>query len=156
VRLQLLAVGQKMPAWVAQGYRDYAGRMPPELRLELTELPSGDRGKGANVDRAREVEGQRLLAAAARGARIIALDPLGRQETTEQLSGRMSGWLQDGRDVALLVGGPDGLDQACLEAADQRWSLSQLTMPHMLVRVVLAEQLYRAWSILANHPYHRS
>lgn len=155
MRLQLLAVGQKMPAWVAVGYQEYASRMPPELRLELVELQSGDRGKGANVNRARDVEAQRLLDAVPRGARVIALDPGGRQQSTGQLSRHMAGWLQDGRDIALLVGGPDGLGDACLEAADQRWSLSELTLPHMLVRVVMAEQLYRAWSILANHPYHR-
>lgn len=155
MRLQLVAVGQKMPAWVAAGYQEYAARMPPELRLELVELQPGDRGKGANVNRARDVEAQRLLDAPSRGARIIALDPSGRQQSTEQLSRCMADWLQDGRDIALLVGGPDGLGDACLKAADQRWSLSELTLPHMLVRVVVAEQLYRAWSILANHPYHR-
>ena len=155
MRLHLLAVGRKMPGWIAEGFREYAGRMPPELRLELVELAPGDRGGGGRVDRAREVEAGRLLGAVPRGARIIALDAGGREETTEQLARRMSGWLQEGRDMALLVGGPDGLAPECLARSEYRWSLSRLTLPHMLVRVVVAEQLYRAWSILANHPYHR-
>lgn len=155
MRLHLLAVGQKMPGWMAEGFREYAGRMPPELRLELVELAPGDRGRGGSVDRAREVEAGRLLGAVPRGARVIALDAGGREETTEQLARRMSGWLQEGRDMALLVGGPDGLAPECLARSEYRWSLSRLTLPHMLVRVVVAEQLYRAWSILANHPYHR-
>lgn len=155
MRIRLLTVGRRMPVWVETAFREYAGRMPPELRLELMEIAPGDRGKGASVDRAREVEARRLLDAVPRGARIIALDAAGRQDSTEQLSRRMADWLQDGRDVALLVGGPDGLDASCLRAADHCWSLSRLTLPHMLVRVVLAEQVYRAWSILANHPYHR-
>jgi len=155
LRLHLLAVGRKMPGWIAEGFREYAGRMPPELRLELVELAPGDRGGGGRVDRAREVEAGRLLGAVPRGARIIALDAGGREETTEQLARRMSGWLQKGRDMALLVGGPDGLAPECLARSEYRWSLSRLTLPHMLVRVVVAEQLYRAWSILANHPYHR-
>ncbi len=155
MRLHLLAVGRKMPGWIAEGFREYAGRMPPELRLELVELAPGDRGGGGRVDRAREVEAGRLLGAVPRGARIIALDAGGREETTEQLARRMSGWLQKGRDMALLVGGPDGLAPECLARSEYRWSLSRLTLPHMLVRVVVAEQLYRAWSILANHPYHR-
>ncbi len=144
-----------MPRWVAQGYQEYAGRMPRELRLDLRELASGDRGKGANPARAREVEGQRLLQAVPKGARVIALDGGGRRIDTEALAEAMREWLQDGRDVALLIGGPDGLDDGCLNAADQRWSLSPLTLPHMLVRVLVAEQLYRAWTLITGHPYHR-
>ncbi len=155
MRVYLMAIGQKMPRWVADGFAEYAGRMPPECRLELIELPSGDRGKGANPGRAREVEGRRLLDAAPKGAGLIALDLQGRQFSTEQLAETMAGWLQGGRDMALLVGGPDGLSPEVLQAVEQRWCLSRLTLPHMLVRVFLAEQLYRAWSILANHPYHR-
>ncbi|MFV8835871.1 23S rRNA (pseudouridine(1915)-N(3))-methyltransferase RlmH [Aquisalimonas sp.] len=155
MRVQVTAVGQKMPRWVAQGYQEYAGRMPRELRLDLRELASGDRGKGANPARAREVEGQRLLQAVPKGARVIALDGGGRRIDTEALAEAMREWLQDGRDVALLIGGPDGLDDGCLNAADQRWSLSPLTLPHMLVRVLVAEQLYRAWTLITGHPYHR-
>lgn len=155
MRIHLIAIGQKMPGWVAEGFADYAGRMPPECRLELVELAPGDRGKGANPARAREVEGRRLKETLPKGARVIALDLGGKQWSTEDLSGQLSGWLQGGSDIALLVGGPDGLAPDILQRADQRWCLSRLTLPHMLVRVFVAEQLYRAWSILSNHPYHR-
>ncbi|MCP1673906.1 23S rRNA (pseudouridine1915-N3)-methyltransferase [Natronocella acetinitrilica] len=155
MRLQIIAIGQKMPAWVADAYADYAGRMPPELRMELRELPPGDRGRGGNPTRARDIEGQRIIKALPAGARTVALDLGGRQETTERLAQRLSDWMLDGREIALVIGGPDGLAPEVLAAAEHRWCVSRLTLPHMLVRVVLAEQLYRAWSILANHPYHR-
>lgn len=155
MRVQLTAVGQKMPRWVADGYAEYAGRMARELRLELREIQPGDRGRGGRPERAREIEGQRLLQAVPRGAGIIALDGGGRAMDTPALAEAMRGWLHQGRDVALLVGGPDGLAPECLATAQHRWSLSSLTLPHMLVRVLVAEQLYRAWTILAGHPYHR-
>lgn len=155
MRVQVTAVGQKMPRWVADGYKEYAGRMPRELRLDLRELAPGDRGKGGNPARAREVESERLLQAVPKGARVIALDGGGRRVDTPALADAMREWLQDGRDVALLIGGPDGLDESCLQAADHCWSLSPLTLPHMLVRVLVAEQLYRAWTLLTGHPYHR-
>ena len=155
MRLRIIAIGRKMPGWVAAGFAEYAGRMPPHLGLELRELQPGDRGKGANAADAAAVEARRMLEAIPAGSRVVALDREGRQESTEQLAGRMSGWMQDGRDISLLVGGPDGMTPSLLAAADQRWCLSRLTLPHMLVRVVLAEQLYRAWTILGNHPYHR-
>ena len=155
MRLQLTAVGQRMPDWVASGFATYARRMPPELQLELREVPSGDRGRGADIRRAREVEGDRLLAAAPRGALGVALDAGGRALTTEQLAATLSDWMQQGCDVALYIGGADGLCDRVLAASRLRLSLSAMTFPHMLVRVLLAEQLYRAWSILARHPYHR-
>lgn len=155
MRVQLTAVGQKMPRWVADGYGEYAGRMPREMRLELREIQPGDRGRGGDAARAPAIEGQRLLQAVPKGARVIALDGGGRAVSTEMLATEMQGWLQGGQDIALLVGGPDGLDPACLVTAQQTWSLSPLTLPHMLVRVLVAEQLYRAWSILQGHPYHR-
>lgn len=155
MRLQVTAVGQRMPDWVGVGFATYARRMPPELQLELREVPSGDRGKGADVRRAREVEGERLLAAAPRGALGVALDARGRALTTGQLADALADWMQQGCDVALFVGGADGLCDRVLEASRLRLSLSRLTFPHMLVRVLMAEQLYRAWSILARHPYHR-
>jgi 23S rRNA (pseudouridine1915-N3)-methyltransferase len=154
VRLRLVAVGTRMPGWVEAGFEEYAGRMPRECRLELRALALGRRGRGGSATRAIAEEGERLLAASA-GCVRVCLDVRGRAVDTPGLARRLAAWLQGGRDVALLVGGPDGLAEACLEAADWRWSLSPLTLPHGLVRVLIAEQLYRAWSLLAGHPYHR-
>lgn len=144
-----------MPAWVEAGYTEYARRLPAECVLRLTEIAAGRRTKGADLRRLTEKEGEQMLAAVPRGARVVALDVGGRGWSTEQLAEQLRGWLADGRDLALLVGGPEGLAPACLAAAGERWSLSPLTLPHPLVRVVLAEQIYRAWSLLAGHPYHR-
>jgi 23S rRNA (pseudouridine1915-N3)-methyltransferase len=155
MRLHLLAVGQRVPAWVDAGYRDFARRLPPECSLQLTEIAAGRRSKGSDIARVIEAEGEKLLAAVPAGARVVALDVAGEQWDTRQLSLRLDRWLHEGRDVALLVGGPDGLSRACLEAAEPVWSLSPLTLPHALVRIVIAEQLYRAWSLLRGHPYHR-
>lgn len=143
-----------MPDWVAAGVREYAGRLPGNL-LQLVELPLGTRTKAGDPRRAQAEESQRLLKAIPGGARVVALDPRGRSLSTEALAGKLDGWLQEGRDVAFLVGGPEGLSAECLARSEERWSLSALTFPHMLVRVILAEQLYRAWTILRNHPYHR-
>lgn len=156
MKLRLLAVGQKMPAWVEAGYAEYANRMPPETRLELVEIPLAQRSKSQAVEKAIAAEGQRMLAACNERDRVIALDVRGKPWSTEQLAAQLAEWMQDGRDVSLLVGGPDGLSQDCLERAERRWSLSPLTLPHPLVRILLAEQLYRAVSILKNHPYHRA
>jgi len=154
--ITLIAVGTRMPAWVSEGYREYARRLPRECALHLTEIPLGQRPRSGSVERAVAEEGRRMLAATAAGQRVIALDVAGRGWSTVELAEQLSSWLQDGRDVALLVGGPDGLAADCLQRAQQRWSLSPLTLPHPLVRVVLAEQLYRAWSIISGHPYHRA
>ncbi|KAA6187269.1 23S rRNA (pseudouridine(1915)-N(3))-methyltransferase RlmH [Thiohalocapsa marina] len=159
MRIRLLSVGRRMPGWVADGYAEYARRMPPECALELVEIEPGQRGRGrlgaAELDRLRRDEGERLLKAVPNGALVVALDVRGRPWSTEQLAQQLDGWLGSGRDPALLVGGADGLAESCLARAEQRWSLSPLTFPHPLVRVILAEQLYRAWSILSGHPYHR-
>lgn len=149
MRLRLIAVGTKMPGWVRQGWDDYARRMPRECRLELREIALARRGRGA------EEEGERILAALQRGTQVIALEVGGRQHDTPELARKLGLWLQAGRDVEFLVGGPDGLSAACRERADEAWSLSPLTFPHALVRILLAEQLYRAWTILQGHPYHR-
>jgi 23S rRNA (pseudouridine1915-N3)-methyltransferase len=154
VRLRLVAVGTRMPGWVDEGFREYAGRMPRECRLELREVALGRRSRGSDTARAMADEGERLLAASADCLRVC-LDVRGTQVDTPGLARRLAGWLQGGRDVALLVGGPDGLAEPCLQAAKWRWSLSPLTLPHGLVRVLLAEQLYRAWTVLSGHPYHR-
>ena len=152
----ILAVGQKMPAWVEQGYQEFAHRMPVEARLEIKEIAPGKRGKNADIRRIVEEEGQKIIAAIPRGAHIVVLDVKGKSYSTEQLAGRMDEWMHCGQDICLLVGGPEGLSQACREMANEKWSLSSLTFPHPLVRVILAEQLYRAWSVLRNHPYHRA
>lgn len=145
-----------MPDWVQSGITEYAARLPREWRLELVELPLAKRGRKPLPDRLRAAEGRHLLSAVASDARLIALDERGRQWTTRQLAERLGTWLQDGRDLVLAIGGPDGLDDAVLARADWHWSLSKLTLPHPLVRIVLLEQLYRAWSLHTNHPYHRA
>jgi len=155
MRIVLIAVGSKMPAWVEQGYQEYARRLPADCTLQLVEIPAGKRGKGADIARITRQEGEKMLAAVPKGAHIVTLEVTGRTWSTENLSAELDNWLHDGCDVALLVGGPEGLAAECVAQAKQRWSLSPLTLPHPLVRIVAAEQLYRAWSILQNHPYHR-
>jgi 23S rRNA (pseudouridine1915-N3)-methyltransferase len=156
MQIHLIAVGTRMPAWVTSGYEEYVRRMPHECRLRLVELALSRRGKNRSAQQNRREEGKAMLAAIPAQATVIALDVRGKAWSTGTLAARLQDWLQGGRDVALLVGGPDGLDDACLERADLRWSLSALTLPHALVRVLLAEQLYRAWTVLQGHPYHRA
>ncbi|MGL5768240.1 MAG: 23S rRNA (pseudouridine(1915)-N(3))-methyltransferase RlmH [Plesiomonas shigelloides] len=155
MKLQLVAVGTKMPAWVETGFQEYVRRFPKDMPFELLEIPAGKRGKNADIKRILEKEGEQTLAAIPKGNRIVTLDIPGKPWTTEQLAEQLERWKQDGRDVSFLIGGPEGLAPSCNAAADQSWSLSPLTLPHPLVRVVVAESLYRAWSITANHPYHR-
>ncbi|MDF2179336.1 23S rRNA (pseudouridine(1915)-N(3))-methyltransferase RlmH [Aliiglaciecola sp. CAU 1673] len=155
MRMQLVAVGTKMPAWVEQGYQEYARRFPPDMPLQLTEIGAGKRGRNADIARILQKEGEQMLAAIPKGNRIVTLEVSGRPWTTEQLATEMQKWQMDGRDVSLLVGGPEGLAPQCIDASEQKWSLSALTLPHPLVRIVLAESLYRAWSVNSNHPYHR-
>ena len=145
-----------MPVWVNEGYREYARRLPRECRLKLTEIPLGQRTRSKTAQRAVAEEGKRMLAEVSHGEHVIALDVNGRSWSTEQLAGQFQQWTQGRRDINLLVGGPDGLSATCLERAQQRWSLSPLTLPHPLVRVLLAEQLYRAWTVMVGHPYHRA
>jgi len=156
MRIHVIAVGQKMPGWVEQGYREYAQRLPAETRLELKEIAPGKRGKNADIARIVQDEGQRMQAAIPKNSRIVSLDVGGSCWSTEQLAQRLDDWMQSGQDVSLLVGGPEGLSDDCRSLAQESWSLSPLTFPHPLVRVILAEQLYRAWSVLRNHPYHRA
>ncbi len=156
MNIYLISVGNRMPRWVVEGYEEYARRMPGECTLRLIEVSPGHRGKGADIRRTLRDEGERMLKAIPKNCRVLALDVQGRAWSTEQLSAKLANWMADGLELALLVGGPEGLAPACLERAEGRWSLSLLTMPHPLVRVVLAEQLYRAWSLLRNHPYHRA
>lgn len=145
-----------MPAWVTAGYTEYARRLPHECSLQLVEVPVSKRRKSLPAARAMQEEGQLMLAAIPAGCLVIALDVTGKTWSTEVLAERLQNWMAGGRDVALLVGGPDGLASECLACSDMTWSLSALTYPHALVRIILAEQLYRAWSINVGHPYHRS
>lgn len=144
-----------MPRWVEQGYGEYAKRLPPECALTLTEIDAVRRTKSASVAQAREEEGRRILKAIPKGAAAVALDERGKAWSTEALAAELERWMADGRDRALLVGGADGLAADCLARCESRWSLSPLTFPHPLVRVILAEQVYRAWSLIQGHPYHR-
>jgi len=154
LRLTILCVGHRPPAWIQDGFNEYAKRMPAEARLELVELKPEERS-GTSADKAKANEGERILAALPRGATVLALDERGKSVTTQGLSVMLSEWMRDGSHPAFVIGGADGLSDAVKERADKLISLSALTLPHALVRVVLAEQLYRAWSILARHPYHR-
>lgn len=144
-----------MPGWVTEGYQEFAKRLPPECRLNLIELPLGKRSKGSDPARAVREEGEGMMNAIPKDSHIVALDVGGAPWSTEQLSRELDSWLQSGRNVALLIGGPDGLSEPCIKSAQALWSLSELTLPHALVRIIVAEQIYRAWSILHNHPYHR-
>jgi len=156
MQIHLIAVGTRMPAWVGEAYREYVRRLPRECSLRLVEIPLCKRTKNSSAERAREEEGRLLLDAIPADCLVLALDVQGQSWSTEKLVTNLQSWLQSGRDVALLVGGPDGLSTSCLSRADRRWSLSALTFPHSLVRIVIAEQLYRAWTVLSGHPYHRS
>ncbi|MEK7816442.1 MAG: 23S rRNA (pseudouridine(1915)-N(3))-methyltransferase RlmH [Pseudomonadota bacterium] len=155
MQIHLIAVGERMPAWVEAGYHEYAKRLPHECRLTLREIPAGRRTKGADLKRLIEQEGARQLAAIPAGCRVVALDRGGRQMDTEQLATELKKRLAGGQNLALLIGGPEGLAPQCLKRADDTWSLSALTLAHPVVRVVLAEQLYRTWSIVKGLPYHR-
>lgn len=155
MRVRLLAVGTRMPAWVTQGVEEYRKRLPRDFALEVEEIAPGQRGKNADIPRAMAQEAERLRARLRGDEHVVALEVGGKPWSTEQLAEQAEGWRLEGRDVVLLVGGPDGLEAGLSASADQRWSLSPLTLPHPLVRILLAEQLYRAWTLMVGHPYHR-
>ncbi|MAD46203.1 MAG: 23S rRNA (pseudouridine(1915)-N(3))-methyltransferase RlmH [Oceanospirillaceae bacterium] len=155
MKLRLLAVGQKMPQWVEQGFGEYAKRLPSDCSIELVEIAPGHRGKNTSKDKAMQQEADALRKAIRPQDHVVALDVKGASWTTAQLASQLENWRMQGGDIALLVGGPDGMTPEVLALARQRWSLSALTLPHPLVRVLVAEQLYRAWSILQGHPYHK-
>ena len=156
MRARLIAVGERMPAWVAEGFGEYRKRLAHDLPLELIELKPGLRGKGRDDSRAMADEGAAILAALPRDTHVVALDGRGKTWSSEELATQLAAWRMSGRDLAFLIGGPDGHAAEVLTRADQRWSLGPLTLPHMLVRLVLAEQLYRATTLLVGHPYHRA
>ena len=154
MRLGIVAVGQRVPAWAQTAWDDYAKRLPPELKVELKAIKTEPRGS-KTVQTLQAAERERIEAAIPRGVRRVALDEHGTRLTTPALAARLKDWQLGGDDVALVIGGPDGLDPALLQSAHERIRLSDLTLPHALVRVLLIEQLYRAWSVNAGHPYHR-
>jgi 23S rRNA (pseudouridine1915-N3)-methyltransferase len=155
VRLVVVAVGQRLPAWAQAAWDEYAKRFPPEARLELQAVKAEPRSSGKAASTLMAAEAARLRAACPKGARRVVLDEKGGALTTKQLAERLAFWLGDGRDVAFVIGGPDGLDAALKAEADEKLRLSDLTLPHAFVRPLLAEALYRAWSLHAGHPYHR-
>ena len=154
MQIHLIAVGNKMPNWVQQGYNEYAKRLPRECDLVLREIPP-DKRRSGDISRITKEEGERMLTALPPRAHVVTLDIPGRPWTTEDLAKSLERWLANGQPVALMVGGPEGLSQDVRDKAQESWSLSPLTFPHPLVRVIVAEQIYRAWSLLNNHPYHR-
>ncbi len=154
MKLLLVAVGQRLPAWADEAYQDYAKRFPPDLRLELKAVKAEPRN-GKTPEQLMAAEAVRIEAALPKGVRRVVLDEHGTRLTTLQLAQRLIAWTSDGRDVALIVGGPDGLAPALKGTADETLRLSDLTLPHAFVRVMLAEALYRAWTVTINHPYHR-
>ncbi len=156
MRIRIIAVGAKMPKWVDDGVSEYTKRLPATFKLDFVEIALGKRGKGADIKRAIAQESRDILAQIPASAKVVALDVLGKSWSTEKLAANLADWQMTSPDVCLLIGGPDGLSTDCLKRADVKWSLSALTMPHPLVRVLLSEQIYRAWTINQNHPYHRS
>jgi 23S rRNA (pseudouridine1915-N3)-methyltransferase len=154
MQIQLIAVGNKMPDWVQQGYNEYAKRLPRECELVLKEI-SPDKRRSGDIARITKEEGERMIAALSPRSHIVTLDIPGKAWSTEDLAQRLRRWQENAQPVALMVGGPEGLSPQVKALAQESWSLSPLTFPHPLVRVVVAEQIYRAWSLLNNHPYHR-
>ena len=155
MRVRLIAVGSRMPKWVREAYEDYITRLSAGLKVSLVEIEPGVRSSGRPPQKAMEAEAQKLLAAVRKDEYVVTLDERGAEMTTRELAAWLKTRMQDGRDLAFLVGGPDGFAPEVLARSDFKWSLSRLTFPHALVRVVLAEQLYRAHGVLTNHPYHR-
>jgi 23S rRNA (pseudouridine1915-N3)-methyltransferase len=155
MKLLIVSVGHKMPDWITAGFNEYTKRMPREARIVLLEIKPEPRSTGKTTAQIMEAEAQRILAALPQNCLRIALDERGIQPTTMQLAAQMQDWMRAGRDVAFIIGGADGLHESVKQAAQQLLALSALTLPHAVVRVLLAEQLYRAHSLMHNHPYHR-
>lgn len=155
MKIKIIAVGTKMPTWVETAFQTYSQRLPRDCSLELIEIPAAKRTRNQLAAKWMEKEGELILKSIAHSDWVVALDVEGQSWSTDKLASQITKWQSMGNNVALLVGGPDGLSSECLARADQRWSLSALTFPHPMVRVVLSEAIYRAWSVTVNHPYHR-
>ena len=155
MQIRIIAVGQRLPGWINQGVEEYQKRFPRELKLSLTEIQAGRRSKSGNVEKAMKEEHQRILDSLIPGAHLVILDERGRQKTTLELADNLRDWMQDGEDICLVIGGADGIHSELKKQAREIWSLSALTLPHGLARVLLMEQLYRAWTVVNKHPYHR-
>jgi 23S rRNA (pseudouridine1915-N3)-methyltransferase len=156
MKIKILTIGTKMPSWVNEGVKEYIKRLPKEMAVEFQELPLAARSKNADVQRIVQKEADAMLAHIQPQDHVVALEVGGSNWSTEKLAGNLETWQMNGQNVVLLIGGPDGLGDACRQRANQLWSLSALTFPHPIVRVILAEQLYRAWTITQHHPYHRA
>ena len=156
MKINLIAIGNKMPCWVDDASQDFIKRLPPEIKINSILLPLIKRGKNPDIPRIVRDESRKLLAAVPRDSLLVVLDVLGKQVTTMKLASMLESWLQQAQDVSIVIGGPDGVSDELLSKASIKLSLSALTFPHPLVRVILLEQIYRAWSILNNHPYHRA
>ena len=155
MKIEILAIGDKMPNWIKTGFDEYAHRLPVDSALHLKQIKAASRGKNPDIRSIILEEERRLMAAIPKSAHRVALDVKGKQWATPELAEQLNDWRQLGKPLAIIIGGADGLSTAMLNQSEQRWSLSHLTLPHYLVRIILAEQLYRAWTILNNHPYHR-
>lgn len=155
MKISLLTIGNKMPAWVNTAYSEYSGRLIQDCKLDLYEIAANKRTKNSDLNKIKIIESEKLIQAIPKGDWVVSLEVKGKAWSTEQLSKQMENWMQSGQNISLLIGGPEGMTDACRKRADQLWSLSPLTLPHPMVRVIVAEQLYRAWSIIKNHPYHR-
>ncbi len=156
MQVTVIAVGHRMPSWIENGFREYAKRMPSEWHFSLKELKPVEHARNKNAETVMAAEARKIMSVVPKGARIVALDERGKDLSTMQLADHMEKWLQDGRDLVFVIGGADGLDSTLKKQADLLVRLSSLTLPHGMVRILLTEQLYRASSILQNHPYHRS
>jgi len=155
MRLTLVTIGNRMPDWVNRAVEEYSKRFPPELFLTIKALPPEKRNKNSEKIKIQQGEKEKILSVIPKDNYLVALDEHGKQQDTKRLSQRIQGWMQDSQNITFVIGGTDGLDKEVLAKANETWSLSNFTLPHGLARVVLVEQLYRAWTLLKNHPYHR-
>ena len=156
MHMRLLAVGDRQPSWVDTAVENYVQRLPRQWQFRVDLIATAPRPRNSSTNAAKAAEGQKVLAKIRAAERVVILDECGREFSSQELAARLADWQADGRDLAFVIGGPDGISQDCMDRADLRWSLSRLTLPHGLARVIFAEQLYRSWSLSTGHPYHRA